>query len=125
MKIEALTHVFTEHIPEKIEEGILYVSIPFGLVIHSCCCGCGNQVVTPLGTTNWKLIFDGESVSLYPSIGNWGFACQSHYWIKNNKVEWSRKWSRAEIDYNRKYSKTNDTNNEKTGGLWSFINKQF
>jgi len=43
----------------------------------------------PLGPTDWKLTFDGESVSLYPSVGNWNFPCQSHYWIQENKVRWA------------------------------------
>jgi len=34
-------------------------------------------VVTPLSPTGWSLIFDGETVSLYPSIGNWNFPCRS------------------------------------------------
>jgi hypothetical protein len=90
-------HEFVEHIPEHLEEGVIYVSISFGTVVHRCACGCGNEVVTPLSPTDWSLIFDGESISLHPSIGNWSFACQSHYWIRNNEVRWSRKWSKTEI----------------------------
>jgi len=26
------------------------------------------------------------SVSLFPSVGNWKYACKSHYWIRENKV---------------------------------------
>jgi Family of unknown function (DUF6527) len=36
-----------------------------------------------------RKIFDGRSISLDPSIGNWGFQCRSHYWIKNNRVVWA------------------------------------
>jgi len=63
----------------------------FGTVVHKCCCGCGNEVVTPLSQTDWQLSFDGESISLYPSIGNRNFKCKSHYWIKNNNVIWCKK----------------------------------
>jgi hypothetical protein len=38
---------------------------------------------------------------LHPSIGNWSFACQSHYWIRNNRVEWAPKWSREQIERGR------------------------
>ena len=38
---------------------------------HSCCCGCGEEVVAPLTPTDWKMTFDGETTSLRPSIGNW------------------------------------------------------
>lgn len=96
-----LKHEFVEYIPNEIKNKTIYVSIAFATVVHKCCCGCGNEVVTPLSPTDWKLIFDGESISLDPSIGNWGFACQSHYWIKRNKVKWSRRWSQEEIKAGR------------------------
>ncbi|MBL7894533.1 MAG: hypothetical protein JNK50_04495 [Bacteroidia bacterium] len=99
MKI--LQHKFVETIPDKVEEGILYISIEYCTAIHKCVCGCGNEVVTPLSPTDWKLTFNGETVSLSPSIGNWSFKCQSHYWITYNKISHARKWDREEIDYGR------------------------
>ena len=97
-----LTFKFVKNIPEHIEDGILYISIDYSMAIHKCCCGCGNEVVTPLSPTDWKLIFDGETISLYPSIGNWNFPCQSHYMITNNKVEWMAKWNKKQIEHGRK-----------------------
>jgi hypothetical protein len=79
-------HEFVEQIPERLNDGVLYVSMSFGTVVHKCACGCGSEVVTPLSPTDWKLTFDGESISLHPSIGNWSFACRSHYWITNGQV---------------------------------------
>jgi hypothetical protein len=96
-----LTHEFVEFIPEDMREGTIYVSIPYATVAHRCCCGCGGEVFTPLSPTDWKLIFDGRSISLYPSIGNWSFACQSHYWIERNAVKWDRRWSCEEIEAGR------------------------
>lgn len=87
-----LTHKFVEFIPEEIEEGILYISISFSTAIHKCVCGCGNEVVTPISRKGWKLSFDGESVSLSPSIGSWNLTCRSHYFITNNKIKWARSW---------------------------------
>ncbi len=55
---------------------------------HLCVCGCGREVVTPIRPSEWNLTFDGETISLHPSIGNWDFPCQSHYWIKRNKIIW-------------------------------------
>ena len=100
-----LRHEFVEYIPEKLAEGMLYVSIDFATVAHKCCCGCGNEVVTPLSPTDWKLIFDGKTISLEPSIGNWSFECQSHYWIIRNKVRWARRWSRKKIDSERAHDR--------------------
>ena len=93
-----LSHKFVDFIPDVLEEGVLYVSLTYGTVSHRCCCGCGREVVTPLTPTDWKLIFDGETVSLYPSIGNWNFPCRSHYWIRKSRVEWAEDWSNWQIN---------------------------
>ena len=69
----------------------------FATAVHKYCCGCGCEVVTPLSPTDWKLTFDGVSVSLSPSIGNWSFPCRSHYWIVNNAVRWAGDWSPEQI----------------------------
>ena len=94
----ALTHEFVEFIPDNLKDGTVYVSVKFATVVHKCCCGCGNEVVTPLSPTDWKLTFDGVSISLDPSIGNWSFDCKSHYWIRGNRVRWAARWSPKEID---------------------------
>ena len=83
-----MIHEFVEYIPEKLSDGTIYISTTYGTAVHKCCCGCGNEVVTPLTPTDWKLIFDGETISLHPSIGNWNLDCKSHYWIKNNEIKW-------------------------------------
>lgn len=97
----ALTPEFVEFMPKEIEEGILYVSMTYGTAIHRCCCGCGEKVVTPFSATDWKLTYDGETVSLAPSIGNWNFRCRSHYWIERNRVRWAPGWSAVHIQVGR------------------------
>ena len=92
-----LKHEFVEFMPDVLEERTLYVSMEYATVIHRCCCGCGNKVVTPLTPTDWKLTYDGHGISLDPSIGNWSFSCRSHYWIKGGKVRWSTQWSQEEV----------------------------
>jgi len=72
---ETLRHEFVEHIPEELEEGVLYVSITYATAAHKCACGCGREVITPFTPTDWKMTFDGETISLAPSIGNWNFEC--------------------------------------------------
>ncbi|HEX9504362.1 MAG TPA: DUF6527 family protein [Patescibacteria group bacterium] len=100
--IITFSHQFVEFVPEHLEQGVIYVSIPYATVTHKCACGCALGVVTPLAPYAWQLTFDGESVSLYPSIGNWTFPCRSHYWIRNNKVKWSYEWSEKEINAGRR-----------------------
>jgi|ERR1035437_4075636 hypothetical protein len=103
--MKTLQHKFVQFIPENIEEGILYISMEYCTAVHKCICGCGNEVVTPLSPTDWKLTFNGESISLDPSIGNWNFECNSHYWITNNKILHSRRWNKEEIEDGRKNDK--------------------
>jgi hypothetical protein len=98
-----LRHEFVDHVPEVLREGTVYISIKFATATHKCCCGCGNEVVTPISPTGWTLIFDGETISLDPSIGNWSFPCQSHYWIRRNRVKWAPAWSRERIAAGRAY----------------------
>ena len=100
-----LKHEFVQFIPEELQEGTIYVSIRFATVAHLCACGCKTKVVTPLKPTDWKLTFDGKTVSLHPSVGNWAFPCRSHYWIRNNQVQWADDWSDARIEANREYDR--------------------
>jgi hypothetical protein len=103
MRRTHISHRFVEFIPDVVDEGILFISMEYATAIHKCCCGCGTEVVTPFTPTDWKLIFDGKSVSLFPSIGNSGFACESHYFIEKNRIDWKRPWSEAEIELGRRH----------------------
>jgi hypothetical protein len=93
----SLAHEFVEYIPAELGEGILYISIPYRTAVHRCACGCGNKVVTPISPADWQLSCDGDTVSLTPSIGNWGFPCRSHYWIKGSRIRWSTAWTDDKI----------------------------
>lgn len=92
---------FVDAMPATLDDGVLYVSMLFNTVVHRCCCGCGTRVVTPLSPVEWRLEYDGRAVSLYPSIGNHQYRCKSHYWIRQNRVEWSDAWTTREIDEGR------------------------
>lgn len=93
-----IRHEFVEMMPEALEERILYISISRRISLHRCLCGCGQEVATPLAPREWRLLFDGETVSLFPSVGIWGMPCQSHYWIRNDRVIWSKRLSREKIE---------------------------
>jgi hypothetical protein len=92
-----LDHRFVEFIPEEMQPGVLYVSLPFTTVAHLCCCGCGSKVVTPLSPHDWRLTFNGATVSLAPSVGNWSYPCRSHYWIHDGTVRWARQWTPGQV----------------------------
>jgi Family of unknown function (DUF6527) len=96
MKGIALRHKFVESLPDALEDNTVYVCMELATSAHKCCCGCGREVITPLSPTDWKLIYDGRTVTLHPSIGNWNFPCRSHYLIRRNRVEWAPAWSEDE-----------------------------
>lgn len=110
----ALTPEFIDLAPPELQDGVLYVSMRYSTAIHRCCCGCGQKVVTPLSPTDWQLFFDGDSVSLMPSIGNWSFKCQSHYWIKKNQVQWAPRWTRQQIEAGRALHRANKAQHQET-----------
>jgi hypothetical protein len=84
-------------IPRELEEGVLYISREYQTAVHSCFCGCGQKVVTPISPAKWTLREVSGRVTLNPSIGNWAFPCRSHYWIKNNRVEWADDMSDEQV----------------------------
>ena len=92
---------FVDSAPAILEPGVVYVSIRHRTALHLCACGCGNEVVTPLAPHRWQLVFDGETVSLEPSVGNSVLACRSHYFITRNRIDWRRPMTEAGIEWAR------------------------
>jgi hypothetical protein len=101
MNRAAYSHRFVKAFPDQLENGILYVSMEFGTAAHLCFCGCGSEVYTRFSPRDWSMTFNGDTVSLKPSIGNWSFACQSHYVLSGGRVHWADKWSRERIELGR------------------------
>lgn len=101
-----IRHEFVEFIPSVLEDGVLYISTEYGTAVHKCFCGCGEKVVTPLTPTDWSVVSHiNGTVSIYPSIGNWGYKCRSHYWVRKGAVLWAGQWSQEEIDAARDYDR--------------------
>ena len=97
----AITHVFVDSVPTERDEGKLYVSMKFRTVVHNCFCGCGTKVVTPLKPSAWQMLFDGDTVTLQPSIGNSGHACGAHYWIRKGWALPAGRMTEADIERGR------------------------
>jgi len=102
MRHTRLEHRFTAIIPDKLLPGILYVSIDYATAAHSCCCGCGEEIVTPFTPTDWRMEFDGETISLSPSVGSWTLPCRSHYFIRRGKVAEAAPWTEEQVDAERR-----------------------
>jgi hypothetical protein len=85
-----LKPMFVEFMPSKLDSGVLYISVAYSVTTHLCACGCGEKVVLPLHPKQWRLTYDGVAVSMFPSVGNVGMACMSHYWIEEGRIDWAR-----------------------------------
>lgn len=92
-----MRHEFVEFMPDKFENGVLYISIPYNTATHLCACGCGSEVITPFSPSDWSITYNGRTVSLRPSIGNWNFPCKSHYFITDGEVRWAKTFTEKEI----------------------------
>lgn len=101
-----ITHEFVDSVPAYREEGKLYISLKYRTAIHSCFCGCGNKVITPIRPTKWRLLFDGDTVSLFPSVGNWSYPCRSHYVIRGGRAIPAGNMSEEAIEKGRSRDRT-------------------
>lgn len=90
------------YMPTEIAPGVLYVSEEFRIALHLCACGCGAKIKTPLGPTEWSIVETDQGPSVWPSIGNWQQACQSHYVISHGEVKWAGKWTPEQIAAGRR-----------------------
>lgn len=97
MRQATLEPEFVDEIPENLQEGRLYISIRYRTASHLCACGCGAKVVTPIKPPKWHLTYDGETVSLWPSVGRWQLPCHSHYVIRKSRVVWAKPWTEKQI----------------------------
>lgn len=88
---------FVRSAPDVLTSGVLYVSMEHAAVLHLCACGCGHQVVLELSPMHYTLIYDGEGITLNPSVGNWSLPCRSHYLIRDSHVAWAATWSDARV----------------------------
>lgn len=100
--IKELIPRFVSAFPDQLESGVLYVAPEFATMTHLCCCGCRQEVVTPLSPKDWKIIFDGETISVSPSIGSWSLPCRSHYIIRQGRIVWAGQWTQEQIAEGRR-----------------------
>jgi|SRR5450755_648576 len=89
-KITEVTYTFVDSAPEQLESGKLYISTKYRAVVHLCLCGCNEKVLLKLDPDPdyWSFTFDGRTVSIHDSIGNVGLPCRSHYYVRQNRVDW-------------------------------------
>ena len=103
MRRSQVSYEFVDGIPDELAEGVVYISISTASAVHRCLCGCGGKVTTPLDPSQWKLAFDGQSITLNPAIDNWKLDCRSNYKIKRSRVRWLLSWSQVDVEVGRGY----------------------
>lgn len=94
-EFKEVRHVANLSYPDdpNLEDGVLYVVDHSPYVQFNCPCGCGGNVMLPTtkhekGYHGWAYIEEGGKVTLSPSVLSSGFSCRSHYFIRNNRIEW-------------------------------------
>jgi len=89
-RVTRVTHEFVDSAPAQLEPGKLYISTKYRAIIHLCLCGCGEKVLLKLDPDPefWSFTFDGRTISIHDSVGNVGLPCRSHYFVRQNRVEW-------------------------------------
>ena len=90
-RMMSVTPKFVEYIPsdgDDLVSGVVYISMTHCTVVHRCPCGCGQLSEFTLDPIRFRIEYDGNSVTFDPSIGNSNLECRSHYWIRENRIEW-------------------------------------
>jgi hypothetical protein len=105
IRYNRLAHQFVNDMPDVLEPGVLYVSMRYALALHLCCCGCGREISTPFSPAQWKMSFDGDAVSLSPSVGSWNLPCRSHYIVSGGRVIEAMPWSEKAVTNGQKRDK--------------------
>jgi hypothetical protein len=100
-RISRLRAEFVSTMPDALEDGVIYISEPYRVALHNCCCGCGEEVSTPIGPTEYSISMAAGGVTVRPSIGNHDFPCRSHYVIEQGAVVWAGEMSRHAIEKGR------------------------
>lgn len=100
--VTSLASRFVDVVPEELEPGVFYVSLEHASMMHLCACGCDNEVALPLSPLDWRFTYDGEAVSVSPSVGSWSLPCRSHYIIDRGCIRWAAEWTDEEIEAGRR-----------------------
>lgn len=94
-EFKEVRHVADLNYPEDtdMEDGVLYVVDDSPYVQFNCPCGCGSDVTLPTtkherGYNGWGFVEQAGKVTLSPSIYSSGLPCKSHYFVRNNRIEW-------------------------------------
>jgi hypothetical protein len=84
-----------QELPSRLGDRLYVVGRPgkFKWAILACPCGCGERVdvcLMPSASPRWELTLRDGRASLSPSIWVPAERCGSHFWLRRNKIVWSK-----------------------------------
>ena len=95
-KAQEIRPRFVESIPPgRPPAGEFLISIKYGMGVLRCPCGCGNTMDVNIEPHRWSIKWDGEHISVCPSISSDWMGCRSHYWVRRNRIVWGYPISRT------------------------------
>jgi hypothetical protein len=82
-------------LPSRLGDRLYVVGQPgkFKWAILACPCGCGERIdvcLMPSARPRWELTLRDGRASLSPSIWVPAERCGSHFWLRRNKIVWSK-----------------------------------
>ena len=85
-------------VPDHIEKTIYVVGSTPKWVVFDCPCNKDHRLKVPLMKSvspHWRLTRHVGTISLWPSVSVADGPCESHFWLRENCVEWAR-WADEE-----------------------------
>jgi hypothetical protein len=92
-RIDHIVHVESmQDVPKKLKGMLYIVGKPRPKwAIMACPCRCGERIDINLMESrqpSWRLTSDDVKVSLHPSLWMPNEKCGSHFWIRQNRIDW-------------------------------------
>lgn len=92
-RVDRIVHVESmSEVPKRLK-GDLYIvgSSKPKWAILACPCRCGDRIDVNLMESrqpSWRLSTGGNQVTLHPSLWMPKEKCGSHFWIRQNRIDW-------------------------------------
>jgi hypothetical protein len=82
-------------LPRPLGKSLYIIGSPPKWAILACPCGCGDRIDVNLmksRSPRWKLTYTNNQASLDPSLWMPQEKCGSHFWLRSNRIIWTRDW---------------------------------
>ena len=79
-------------LPRRLGNSLFVVGSPPKWAVLRCPCGCGERIDVNLMKSKaprWTLELEQDGASLNPSLWMPADKCESHFWIRRNRICWA------------------------------------